>query len=80
MLNFQIIGVVATTPTYDYIKLTHETDPTDDRDGTFQTSSRHWAAVRSGRESNPQPLHDEADVLTTTPLRPIPFALRYVII
>jgi len=77
MLNFQIIGVVATTPTYDYIKLTHASQY---RDGTFQAGSRHWAAVRSGRESNPQPLHDEADVPTTTPLRPLPFALRYVII
>jgi len=39
------------------------------RVGTSQAGSRHWAVVRSGRESNPQPLDYETDAQTITPLR-----------
>jgi len=40
------------------------------RDGISQAGSRHWAVVRSGRESNPQPLDYETDALPSTNLPP----------
>jgi len=39
--------------------------------------SPHWAVVRSGQESNPQPLDYETDELTTTPLIEIILVLTY---